>query len=560
MANDENWILRYYQMIKDGSVTVGLWVRLLYERIIQDLESKAYFFDQKKANKAIGFFENFCHHSKGALAPQLVKLEIWQKALLSCIFGLVDENGIRVYREVMVVIGRKNGKSLLASGIAEYMAYADGERGADVFMLAPKLDQADIVFNDFWQSVSQEPDLMKITKKRKMDIYIESTNTSIKKVPFSEKKSDGYNPHLTVCDEIASWVGENGNRQYTVMTSALGSREQPLIFSITTANYINGGIYDELYRRATSFLQGNSREKRLLPFLYQIDNVEKWNDLSELQKSLPNLGVSVKVDYILEEIAKAEQSVVDKAEFLCKMACIKQTASSAWFRAEDVRKMFSEQKPISELSGYGLIGIDLSQTTDLSSAACMVEKDGIIWIISHFWLPAERLEEATQRDGIPYQAMIDRGFLSLSGEQFIDYHDVFNWVEKIRKEHRILPLQIGYDRYSAQYLIQDLEKACYHCESVFQGYNLTGIEETFEGMLREGKIRCADDNDLLKIHMMDAAQQIETGTSAHSRKKLVKLSKSAHVDGVAAILDAMCMRANHWAEMGKRLMNGGVSN
>ena len=133
-------------------------------------------------------------------------------------------------------------------------------------------------------------------------------------------------------------------------------------------------------------------------------------------------------------------------------------------------------------------------------------------------------------------------------------------MEKIRKEHRILPLQIGYDRYSAQYLIQDLEKACYHCESVFQGYNLTGIEETFEGMLREGKIRCADDNDLLKIHMMDAAQQIETGTSAHSRKKLVKLSKSAHVDGVAAILDAMCMRANHWAEMGKRLMNGGVSN
>ena len=539
-------------------MTVSRWICLLYERIIKDLEEKAYFFDQKKANKVIAFFENFCHHSKGKLAPKLVKLEIWQKALLSCAFGLVGSDGNRVYREVLVVIGRKNGKSLLASGIAEYMAYADGERGADCFFLAPKLDQADIVFNDFWQSVSQEPDLMKITKKRKMDIYIESTNTSIKKVPFSEKRSDGYNPHLTVCDEIASWVGENGNRQYTVMTSALGSREQPMIFSITTANYVNGGIYDELMRRATSFLQGNSREKRLLPFIYQIDNVEKWNDLSELQKSLPNLGVSVSVDYILEEIAKAEQSVVDKAEFLCKMACIKQTASTAWLRAEDVEKCFAYRKPISELANcYGLIGIDLSQTVDLSSAACLVEKDGIIWVISHFWLPAERLAEATQRDGIPYQAMIERGFLSLSGEEFIDYRDVFNWVEMMRKQYKILPLQIGYDRYSAQYLISDLEKGSYHCESVFQGYNLTGIEDTFEGMLREGKIRCADDNDLLKIHMMDAAQQVETGTSAHPRKKLVKLSKNAHVDGVAAILDAMCMRANHWADMGKRLMNGG---
>ena len=558
MDNAENWILRYYQMIRDGSVTAGRWIHLLYDRIIGDMEDKTYFFDQKKANKVINFFEKFTHHSKGSLAPRLVKLEPWQKALLSCSFGLVDGQGLRQYREILTQMGRKCGKSLLASGIAEYMAYADGEYGADVYMLAPKLDQADIVFNDFWQSISAEPDLMKMTKKRKMDIYIESTNTSIKKVPFADKKSDGFNPHLSICDEIAAWPGESGIKQYEVMTSALGSREQPMIFSITTANYINGGIYDELYRRATSFLQGNSKEKRLLPFLYQIDNVEKWNDLSELQKSIPNLGVSVKVDYILEEISKAEQTVASKAEFMTKMACIKQNSSTAWLPADAVRKMFEVQKPISELANhYALGGIDLSQTTDLTSACLLVEDAGTVWVISHFWLPAERLIEATQRDAIPYQAMIDRGFLSLSGDQFIDYHDVFNWFERMRKEYKILPLQIGYDRYTAQYLVQDLENASYHMESVFQGYNLTGIEDNFEGMLKEGKIRCINDNDLLKIHLMDAAQQIETNTSAHPRKKLVKLSKNAHVDGLAAILDAMCMRQNHWAEMGRRLMNAG---
>ena len=555
--NNDNWILTYYQQIQDGSVTVGKWIRLLYERIISDLENKVYFFDQKKANKVISFFEKFTHHSKGKLAPQLVKLEVWQKALLSCAFGLVDADGVRVYREVLVVMGRKNGKSLLASGIAEYMAYADGEPGADCYFLAPKLDQADIVFNDFWQSVSAEPDLMKITKKRKMDIYIESTNTSIKKVPFSEKRSDGFNPHLTVCDEIAAWTGENGIRQYTVMTSALGSRDQPMIFSITTANHVPGGIYDELFKRATSFLLGNSREKRLLPFIYQIDNVEKWNDLNELQKSIPNMGVSVKVDYILEEIAKAEQSTADKTEFMMKMACVKQNASTAWFRAEDVQKMFGHRWPLEEARNhYCLGGIDLSQTTDLCSAVILVEKNGILWTHAHFWIPGERLQEATQRDGIPYQMMIDRGFLSLSGDEFIDYHDVYNWFVELVKVYKVLPLQIGYDRYSAQYLVQDLEKASFHMESVFQGWNLTGIEDTFEGMLREGRIRDMDDNDLLKVHMMDAAQQIETGTSAYSRKKLVKLSKNAHVDGVAAILDAMCMRQNHWAEMGKRLQNG----
>ena len=554
----DNWIYRYYQMIQDGSVTAGRWIQLLYDRIIQDLEEKQYFFDQKKANKVVSFFENFTHHSKGKLAPQLVRLEPWQKALFSCAFGLVDGHGIRQYREVLTQMGRKCGKSLMASGVAEYMAYADGEYGADVYMLAPKLDQADIVFNDFWQSISAEPDLMKMTKKRKMDIYIEKTNTSIKKVPFADKKSDGFNPHLSICDEIAAWPGESGIKQYEVMTSALGSREQPMIFSITTANYLVGGIYDELYRRATSFLLGNSREKRLLPFLYQIDDVEKWNDLSELQKSIPNLGVSVKVDYILEEIAKAEQTVASKMEFMCKMACVQQNASTAWLPAEVIRKMFTDEMPIERLANhYALGGIDLSQTRDLTSACLLVEDAGTIWVISHFWLPGERLQEATQQDGIPYQAMIQRGFLSLSGEEFIDYHDVFNWFEMMRKQYRILPLQIGYDRYSSQYLISDLEKASYHCESVFQGWNLTGIEDTFEGMLREGRIKCINDNDLLKIHLMDSAQQIESNTSAHARKKLVKMSKNAHVDGVAAILDAMCMRQNHWAEMGRRLMNAG---
>ena len=223
-----------------------------------------------------------------------------------------------------------------------------------------------------------------------------------------------------------------------------------------------------------------------------------------------------------------------------------------------MKKAFGHHHSLEEFRNhYALGGIDLSQTTDLTSACVLIEQDGVIWVYSHFWLPGERLNEATQRDGIPYQAMIDRGFLSLSGEEFIDYRDVYDWFVRLVKEYKIYPLQIGYDRYSAQYLVQDLEKASFHLDSVFQGYNLTGIEDTFEGMLREGKIRCLDDNDLLKIHLMDAAQQIETNTSAHPRKKLVKLSKNAHVDGVAAILDAMCMRQNHWAEMGKRLQNAG---
>ena len=554
----DNWILTYYQQICDGSVTVGSWIRRWYEIVVHGLEAKQWTFDQKKANAAINFIERYCHHHEGPLAPGLIKLELWQKAFLSVVFGIMDHEGRRQFREIILIIGRKQGKTAIMSGIGCYHLFVDGGYGSRVYVCAPKLEQARLCYEGIYQTIRKEPMMERLTKRRRTDLYIESNNSSAQPLAFSAKKSDGLNISLGILDEAAAFAGEPGLRQAEVVKSSQGARPEPQLFYPTTANFIDGGLYDELMKRATAVINGTSKETRLAPFLYMIDDVEKWNDINELRKSLPNLGVSVSVDYILEEIAVAEGSLSKKSEFLAKYCNWKNNGALAWLPADAVRKCFSEQRPVEDfVNHYGLIGIDLSQTTDLSSACVLCEKDGVIWVKSHFWLPGERLNEATARDGIPYQLMIERGFLSMSGDEFIDYHDVFNWVEMVRKQYKILPLQIGYDRYSAQYLIQDLEQRSYHCESVFQGYNLTGIEDTFEGMLREGKIRCMDDNDLLKIHMMDSAQQIESNTSAHSRKKLVKISKNAHVDGVAAILDAMCMRANHWAEMGKRLMNGG---
>lgn len=553
-----NYILEYYQKISDGSEIVGEWILKWYSYIVEGLQENRFSFDKKAADKVILFCENFARHHEGSLAPNLIRLELWQKAMLSVIFGIMDSEGNRQFREVFVQVGRKNGKTLLAAAIAEYMLFMDGEYGARLFFCAPKLDQSRLCFNALDQMIRNEPELCELTKKRRTDIYVEDTNSSAQPMAFSYQKSDGLNPSLAVCDEISSWPGDGGLKQYEVLKSALGARRQPLLMSISTAGYINEGIYDELVKRSTAVIRGVSKETRLAPFLYQIDDIEKWNDINELKKANPNLGVSVSVDYMLEEIAVAESSLSKKSEFLTKYANVKQSSSLCWFTAQNVKKMFGYKRTLEEFRNhYALGGIDLSQTTDLTSACVLIEKDGVIWTHSHFWLPGERLAEAVQRDGIPYQIMIEKGFLSLSGDEFINYRDVYEWFMELVKVWKIYPLQIGYDRYSAQYLVQDLEKASFHMESVFQGYNLTGIEDTFEGMLREGRIRDMDDNDLLKIHMMDSAQMIESNTSAHSRKKLVKISKYAHVDGVAAILDAMCMRQNHWAEMGKRLSNAG---
>jgi phage terminase large subunit-like protein len=152
----KNYIYEYHAKITSGEIIAGKWIKQIYKIIVDALEKQEYFFNAKAANKAIKFIENFCHHSKGR--NDLLKLELWQKAIVSVIFGVQDEEKIRIFREIFIVIGRKNGKSLFASAIIAYMAFLEPEYGQEIYCLAPKLDQAALYTTAFikwyWQSRS----------------------------------------------------------------------------------------------------------------------------------------------------------------------------------------------------------------------------------------------------------------------------------------------------------------------------------------------------------------------------------------------------------------------
>ena len=547
-----NYIYEYYQQIVDGSVVVGKWIRLLYERIIKGLENKSFYYNNKKAQASILFVENFCRHHEGELAPQKIKLELWQKATLSLIFGITDENGLRVFREVFLVVARKNGKTLFSAAISAYMTFLDGEYGGRIYFAAPKLEQANLCFEAYHQMIIKEPELDAMAQKRRTDIYIKDTNTSAKALAFNAQKSDGLNISVCVADEIASWKGEPGLKFYEVIKSSFGARKQPLLLAISTAGYLNDGIYDELMKRSTRVLKGDSQESRLLPILYMIDDPTKWNDINELRKSNPNLGVSVTVDYLLEEIAIAEGSLSKRNEFICKYCNIKQSSSQAFLDAQVVESASGEPLKLEDFKGcYATCGIDLSQTTDLTAATIVIEKDGVLNVFAHFWLPSEKIDEATQKDGVPYQIFIERGFLSTSGENFIDYNDVYNWMISLVREYEIYPLMTGYDRYSSQYLVKSLEADGYRMDDVYQGDNLWGTLQNLEGLLKDKKINIGD-NDLLKSHLLNSAVKMST---ERGRGKLVKINQYAHIDGTAALLDALVVREKWYQEIGDQLKN-----
>lgn len=569
----DNYIYAYYQQIKNGSVIVNRWISAIYEYLIAGIESAAFYFDQRKANAAVEWIEAHCFHTEGPLAPGPLKLELWQKAMISAIYGIVNKDGLRQFSEILLVIARKNGKSLLASAIGKYTFCIEGGYGAKVYCIAPKLDQASIVYNNLWQMVTIDPEYIEekerldekdehnkrlhddsgLPRHRQSELAIPATNSSVKKIAFSAKKSDGFNPSLCICDEIAAWEGDKGLKQYEVMKSGMGARPEGLILSCTTSGYINDSIYDEMVKRATRFLLGDSKERRLLPFLYMIDDLDRWNDINELRKANPNLGVSIPVDFMLSEIAVAEGSLSKRAEFLTKYCCVKQNSSLAWLPAQIVDRASGPQMGLESFrESYCVGGIDLSQTRDLTACTAVIERDGKLYVFAQFFLPSERIEEATARDGLPYDIYIKRGLLTPSGDNLIDYHDCFNWFRRLVEEYQIFPLQIGYDRYSAQYLIQDLKAYGFHCDDVYQGENLYPVIQETEGLLADGKMIIGE-NDLLKVHLLNSAIKMST---ERGRGKLVKITPTAHIDGTAALLDAMTVRQKYYAEIGDQLKNG----
>lgn len=552
MSETTNWISAYREAIRTGDVIVGEWIRKWYDRIESDIEAGEYRLDLKEADRAIRFIEAFCRHHEGALAPQLIKLELWQKALISVIFGCLDEDGARHYREIVIVMARKQGKTLLAAAIAAYCAFMDGEYGGRIYFCATKLEQACICYDAFFQMIGKEPELAMLAKKRRGDIYISESNTTAKPLGFSAKKADGMNISLGIADEIASWAGDAGLKFYEVLKSSQGARKSPLLISISTAGYINDGPYDELMRRATSVLNGTSKEKRLAPFLYIIDDQAKWNQMDELRKSNPNLGVSVSEAYLRDEIAIAESSASKKAEFLTKYCNVKQHSSLAWLEVGTILKTAGPTiLPERYRETYGVVGIDLSKAIDLTSACFVVEKDGILHVMSHFWMPESRIEAATEEDKMPYRIYEQKGILTLAGENHVDYKAVYNWIIEYAKSKKILPVVIGYDKYSSQYLIDDLTGRGFKCDDVAQGFNLSPVITEMEGLMKDGKIDTGD-NGLLQAHLANTAVEFDRD---FARRRIVKIDKTGRIDGTAALLCALTVRQKWWKDYGVRLQN-----
>ena len=280
--NDYNPIKEYWEEIKSKKVVVCDKLYRTYKKVINDMENPGeFFYSNKRANHVIEFIENFCRHSKGKMGGKPVILELWEKAMLATIFGFVNIEGVRKYQFAELLIGKKNGKSLLASCVGLYLQTADGEPGPEIYSVATKRDQAKIIWQESKRMVKKSPALSKRLKTKVGEIESDFNDGTFKPLASDSDSLDGLNVHGALMDEIHQW--KNGKALYDIIADGITAREQPLIFVTTTAGTIREDIYDQKYDEAEMLINGYEEEdgykdERSIFFIYELDNRKEWID------------------------------------------------------------------------------------------------------------------------------------------------------------------------------------------------------------------------------------------------------------------------------------------
>ena len=542
-----NPILEYWNWIKEneikGKKVVSLKVYKAYKHIaeiINDPES-IWEYDNHKANHALEFIENYCKHSKGSMGGKPFILELWQKALVAATFGMVDKlDGTRKYREVLLVVARKNGKSTLAAAIGLYMQIADGEPGAEVYACATKKDQAKIIWLESKRMVKKSGALRKRIKTLVGELTSDFNDSFFRPLGRDSDSLDGLNVHCALLDEIHAWTDKN---LYDVIVDGTTAREEPLIFITTTAGTVRECVYDIKYDEAERVINGYDdpngyKDERFLPIVYELDNRKEWTEEENWIKANPGLGTIKKIDQLQSKVNNAKANPLLVKNLLCKDFNIRETSSEAWLAFEQLNNLnvfdILKLKP-----RYGIGGADLSSTTDLTCATIIFKVPGSeeIYVMQMYFLPEDLLQKRVEEDKIPYDIWKDIGLLRTTPGNKVHYKYVTEWFLEVQEEYDIYIFSGGYDSWSATYWIEDMKNNFGETtwEPVIQGKKTLSGPMKNLGADLESKIINYNNNPILKWCLSNTAVDIDKNDNIQPIKTS---NQRRRIDGLASLLDA----------------------
>ena len=483
---NNSYIIEYYNLIKNGECIVGRELLLQLETLVKEIRDPIYqninniIVDFTESEKRIKFIQDKCKHFEAPHAGKPFILEIWQKAFVEAIFAIKIydeelEKYIRKYRDILFLVGRKNGKTPLISAI-NLSEWFCGPTGLKILCASNDDNQADLMFQAINAMREESPSLEKVTKKNNKGIFFGNPKQKKKKGKFSAQNKgsirklsaktgakEGRNIGIGAVDEVFEMKDDT-----TVMPirQALSTQDEPLYFELTTEGFTMDGYLDQRLKDARQVLNGELHRPRWLIWLYTQDSEsEVWQDEKMWLKSNPGLGVIKKWSFLRDMIEESKTSNSKRAFVLAKDFNIKQNTGTAWLQEGDI--INTNKFELERFKGWYYIGgVDLSETTDLTSARAMFIEPNTMekYTITMYFVPESKadekisLENDTNREKKNYREWAKKGMVTIIPGTEVDQSYVVKWFYKLYEDYGMLPYKVGYDNWHAKDFIKMMDQ------------------------------------------------------------------------------------------------------
>ena len=490
-----------------------------------------YYFDKSAAKKAVGFIETFITHTKGEMSGKPFLLEDWQKKIVSDLFGWKNKKtDLRKYRTAYIQIGRKNGKSTLASALALYMLFADDERGSEIYSAAGDRQQAGIVHEIAKGMIVANPELSKRSKVYRNSIVNESKGNFYQAISSDSKTKHGFNANCIIFDELHT---QPNRSLWDTLTTSVGSRRQPLTIAITTAGYDRNSICHEIYKYAQQVDNQSVKDETFYSCIYEAEMDDDITDEDVWKKANPNYGVSLKKNYMEIESQRAVDVPSYQNTFKRLMLNIWTDSVSVWIPNNEWMECHQEFD-YSTLDGkecWG--GLDLASTRDISAFVLLFKVDEKYIVLPHLFIPEENAKKRSERDGVDYVTWKNQGHIIATDGDVADYNFIKEKINELSKKYRIQ--SIAYDRWNASQLVIDLQNDGANMDPFGQGFvSMSAPTKELEKLII-GKQIIHNNNPCMNWMLSNVAIQEDPAGNI----KIAKNKSKEKVDGLVALVMAL---------------------